>query len=149
MKCICQGWGHESERHGVCFQKGSGWSWLVILSEICHNFFVNILLYSLFWIKDNTTENVRLVVKLLLYSIQDFICPSRQIDMPSGLEFQYFEIQKTFVSVSYMFYPWWYVSCACHIPSPVLVRLQPLNILSALWSELNRWDGSHLDPNIE
>ena len=105
--------------------------------------------YSLFSIKDNTTENVRLVVELLLYSIQDFICPSRQIDMPSGLEFQYFEIQKTFVSVSYMFYPWWYVSRACHIPSPVLVRLQPLNTLSALWSELNWWDGSHLDPNIE
>ena len=44
-------------------------------------------------------ETLKLVVKspAPLDPFEDFIYPSRQIDIPSGLEFQYFEIQKTFV----------------------------------------------------
>ena len=44
-------------------------------------------------------ETLKLVVKspAPLDPFEDFIYPSRQTDIPSGLEFQYFEIQKTFV----------------------------------------------------
>ena len=90
---LCQGGDYESKRQTrYCFQEGCRWSWLVILLWVL----IEMIIFTL-------TLNTRQLRKMFslsychlqdwstyyLFLFSDFIRPSRQIDIQSGLEFQY------------------------------------------------------------
>ena len=155
---LCQGGDYESKRQTrYCFQEGCRWSWLVILLWV-------LIKMMIFTLTLNTRQLRKMFCLIVTYRTVPLtiyfysqILSGRQgkLTFSLALSFNIFwDPENICVRVLYVL-PW--VIChlsqsqtgPCQDLAPVLICIQPLNILSALWSELSWWNGSHLDPNIE